>query len=104
MTSALTILITGANQGLGFEAARHLSKYAHIHLLVSGRDSVRLSEAVSKLKADEGCRAVLAEVVMDVSDDESIKKGVASVAGILNGKALDVLVVRLSILSRLIAI
>jgi len=92
MTSALTILITGANQGLGFEAARHLSKYAHIHLLVSGRDSARLSEAVLKLKADEGCRAVLGEVVMDVSDDESIKKGVASVAGLLDGKALDVLV------------
>jgi len=92
MTSALTILITGANQGLGFEAARHLSKHANIHLLISGRDPVRLSEAVKKLKADEGCRAVLGEVVMDVSDDESIKKGVESVAGILDGKALDVLV------------
>jgi NAD(P)-dependent dehydrogenase (short-subunit alcohol dehydrogenase family) len=94
-TPALTILITGSNQGLGFETALHLSKHPHIHLFVSGRNPSRVQEAVEKITNEEDCKAVVNSVVIDVTDDASIKAGVKEVEAKLNGAALDVLVVSL---------
>jgi NAD(P)-dependent dehydrogenase (short-subunit alcohol dehydrogenase family) len=94
-TPTLSILITGSNQGLGFETAIHLSKHAHIHLFVSGRNPSRVQEAVEKITKEKGCKAVVDSIVIDVGDDESINAGVKDVEAKLNGAALDVLVVRL---------
>jgi NAD(P)-dependent dehydrogenase (short-subunit alcohol dehydrogenase family) len=94
-TPTLAILITGSNQGLGFETALHLSKHSHVHLFVSGRNPSRVQEAVEKIKKEEGCQAVVDGVVIDVSDDASIKAGVKEVESKLQGAALDVLVVSL---------
>lgn len=92
-TPKLTILVTGSNQGLGYETARHLSKLSHVHLFISGRNSDRVQEAVEKLKREEGCQATIDSVVMDISDDASIKAGVKDVEAKLGNAALDVLVV-----------
>ena len=91
----LAILVTGANQGIGFETSRHLSKLEHIHLFVSGRNPTRVQEAASVLRAEEGCQAVVDSVVLDVSDDLSIQAAVKEVEIKLGGAALDVLVVRM---------
>lgn len=95
-TPKLTILITGSNQGLGYEAARHLSKHSHIHLFISGRNSSRVQAAAEKIKGEEGCQATIDSIVIDVSDDASIKAGVKEVENKLGAAALDVLVVSAS--------
>ncbi|KAF7967060.1 hypothetical protein HWV62_35953 [Athelia sp. TMB] len=94
MSTTLTILITGANQGLGFEAAKCLSKHAHVRLFLAGRRSSPLKDAVDTIRTGSDCRAKVEDgVVMDISDDESIKAGVAEVEKQLGpGKGLDVLV------------
>lgn len=89
----LTILVTGSNQGLGFEAAHHLSKYSHVHLFVSGRNPPLVQEAVLKLKTEEGCQALIDSVILDISDDASIHAAVREVETKLKDAALDVLVV-----------
>lgn len=91
----LSILITGSNQGLGFEAARHLSKHSHVHLFICGRDEGRVQAATDKLKQDPDCMAQVDSVVMDIANDASINAAVADVERKLGGAGLDVLVVRL---------
>src|SRR5688500_9891440 len=44
-------LITGANRGLGFEAARQLARTG-VTALVGGRDLARAETAASELRAD----------------------------------------------------
>ncbi|KZP07990.1 NAD(P)-binding protein [Athelia psychrophila] len=90
--SKLSILVTGSNQGLGFSAARHLSKLPNVHLFVCGRDANRVQEAVEKLKREEECAAEIDTIVMDITDDSSIHAAVADLEKKLGGAALDVLV------------
>jgi len=92
MSSPLTIFITGANQGLGFESARQLSKHPHIHLIISGRDSQRLTEAQENITAEEGCQARVETIVLDVSKDDSIEAAVAELKKKLGDAPLDVLI------------
>ncbi|KZP33681.1 NAD(P)-binding protein [Athelia psychrophila] len=92
MSTPTTILITGANQGLGYETARQLSKQPNVHLFLAGRDLTKIQEAQTKISAEEGCQATVDTVTLDVSDDASIKAGVEEVQGKLRGAALDVLV------------
>lgn len=95
MSTTTTILITGANQGLGFETARQLSKQSNVHLFMSGRDSAKVQEAHAKITTEDGCQATVDTVIIDVSDDETIKAAVEEVTSKLKGAALDVLVVRI---------
>jgi NAD(P)-dependent dehydrogenase (short-subunit alcohol dehydrogenase family) len=92
-TSMLTILITGSNQGLGYETARQLSKHSHVHLFLSGRNRERLQDALEKIIKEDECKAVIDSVVIDVSDDDSIKAGVKEVEAKLGNAGLDVLIV-----------
>ena len=89
----LTVLITGSNQGLGYETARQLSKYPHIHLFLSGRNPERVQQALESISKEDGCKAVLDSVIIDVGDDDSIKAAVKEVEAKLGDAALDVLVV-----------
>jgi short-subunit dehydrogenase involved in D-alanine esterification of teichoic acids len=61
-TPALAILITGSNQGLGFEPALHLSKHLHIHLFVSGRNPSRVQEALENITKEDDCKAIVDSV------------------------------------------
>ncbi|MCW2617337.1 MAG: short-chain dehydrogenase [Modestobacter sp.] len=76
-----TTLITGANKGLGREAARRLVQAGHDVYLVA-RDSERGAAAAREL----GCRFV----VLDVLDDDSVTAAAAAVEA--ESGALDVLV------------
>ncbi|KAG8992243.1 hypothetical protein FRB94_011891 [Tulasnella sp. JGI-2019a] len=90
-SNTLTILITGSNQGLGYEAALQLSKHSHVHLFISGRDASRVEEALAKIKSED-CKAKVQSVIIDVSSDDSIRAAVSEVEKHLAGGPLDVLV------------
>ncbi len=75
-----TTLITGANKGLGFEAARRLVAAGHTVYLGS-RDAERGRQAAEQL----GARLVL----LDTTDDASVEAAVKTVEA---GGGLDVLV------------
>jgi len=81
-----TVLITGANKGLGFETARQLGEKGYT-ILVGARDESKGSEAVEKLKG-EGFDADFVKI--DATDAETIKLA-AQTVGEKYGK-LDVLV------------
>lgn len=71
-----TALITGANQGIGFEIARQLLKKG-FHVIISGRDEMKLSEAVNELKSEF---TSVEMVLMDVSNFESVKAAAQTLA------------------------
>ncbi|GIG67834.1 SDR family NAD(P)-dependent oxidoreductase [Phytomonospora endophytica] len=81
-----TALITGANKGLGHEAARRLGELGWTVFLGS-RDVGRGEQAVAKLRAG-GADVVL--VPLDVTSDESVAAAVALVTARTGG--LDVLI------------
>lgn len=67
------ILITGSNKGIGFEIARQLLIKGNM-VFISGRDKSRLEEAFKKLKS---VSPDVESLLMDVSNQESIKNAVA---------------------------
>lgn len=64
-----SILITGANRGIGLETARQLLSKGN-HVIISGRDEKSLQEAMNSLK-DKGYAVDM--VMMDVGNFESVK-------------------------------
>jgi len=75
-----TVLITGANKGIGFETARQLAK-KDFKVIISGRNADRLEAAQKSLNAE---KLVVETLLMDVSDLESIEKAA------INFKALNI--------------
>lgn len=88
-----TILITGANKGIGFEMAKQLLRHGY-RVVVTGRSESRLEKAVEELKKEKG---EVKSLLMDVSDMDSIKKA-ANDFSKLNLK-LDVIVNNAAVLS-----
>jgi NAD(P)-dependent dehydrogenase (short-subunit alcohol dehydrogenase family) len=67
--SQKTVLVTGANRGIGLEVCRQLGKLGY-HIFLSARNSDKGSNAVAKLKS----KNVNAEFIqMDVADENSVK-------------------------------
>ena len=81
-----TILITGANKGIGFETARQLGKQGH-NMILTARDSDKLNSALKKLKKEE---ILVRGFVMDVSRQESINNAMNEFAK--HNLKLDVLI------------
>ena len=89
-TASQIVLITGANQGLGYHTAHQLSKLPGWIVLLGSRDATRGREAADKIKAD-GAISDVEVVVLDVTSDatiEAARKGIEEKYG-----KLDVLVV-----------
>lgn len=82
-----TVLITGANKGIGFETARQLAQLGYFVYLGS-RDKTRGSDAISKLK-DSGISGV-ALIEIDVTNTHSIKRAKQELETKI--EALDVLI------------
>jgi NAD(P)-dependent dehydrogenase (short-subunit alcohol dehydrogenase family) len=78
----LTILITGANKGLGLEAARRLVAAGH-DVWAAARDPERGRAAAAEVGA--------LPLVLDVTDDESVRAAAAVLAD-ASGGVLDVLI------------
>jgi NAD(P)-dependent dehydrogenase (short-subunit alcohol dehydrogenase family) len=63
------ILITGSNRGIGYEIAKQCGK-SGFHVIISGRDEMRLDTALEKLKKEN---ITADSLMMDVSSPESIE-------------------------------
>lgn len=71
-----TVLITGANQGIGFEIALQLLRKG-FRVIISGRDEIKLSKAFQQLKGEF---TSVEMVLMDVSNFESVKAAARTIA------------------------
>jgi NAD(P)-dependent dehydrogenase (short-subunit alcohol dehydrogenase family) len=83
---ATIALITGANKGIGLEAARQLAQKG-IHVLIGARDAAKGQAAAQTLQS-EGYKADF--ISLEVSNEESVKQAAQTVAD-RYGK-LDILV------------
>lgn len=70
-----TVLITGANKGLGYETARRLGELGW-RVFLGARDEVRGREAADRLAADG---ADVTFVPLDVTSDDSVDAAVKSI-------------------------
>jgi NAD(P)-dependent dehydrogenase (short-subunit alcohol dehydrogenase family) len=90
-SSTQIVLITGANQGLGYLAALQFSKLAGYHIFVGARSTEKGAEAVKKIEAD-GPTSKVEAILLDVDSDESINAAVKQIES--KAGRLDVLVVQ----------
>jgi NAD(P)-dependent dehydrogenase (short-subunit alcohol dehydrogenase family) len=90
--SSQTILITGANKGIGFEICRQLARSGHC-VILSAR-SVERGQAAAALLVKEGLKVEFLQ--LDMSDESSIKSGVVELKK--RHKALNVLINNAAIL------
>ncbi|KAH7149819.1 hypothetical protein B0J13DRAFT_548915 [Dactylonectria estremocensis] len=65
------VLVTGANQGIGFAIARQLASSAKYHVLVGARTASKAEAAVQELQKAAD-KLVLTPITLDVSDDGSV--------------------------------
>jgi NAD(P)-dependent dehydrogenase (short-subunit alcohol dehydrogenase family) len=82
-----TVLITGANKGIGFETARQLAQQGY-HVYLGSRDLAKGQQAAQQLHA-EGLAAVEA-IALDVTSAESVAAARAEIG--LKTQVLDALV------------
>ncbi|TVY46320.1 Short-chain dehydrogenase/reductase [Lachnellula occidentalis] len=98
-SSQTIVLITGANQGVGFYTAKnlalHSSKY---HVLLASRDSAKGADAESTLKDLPDIKGTVEAIQLDVTNDASVDAAAAKVFS-THGR-LDVLVNNAGILSK----
>lgn len=71
------VLVTGANQGLGYEMSKKLGKeYDGYHVIMTGRRADALEDAAKELQS-LGCS--VEPLLMDVTSDEAITQAAAAV-------------------------
>lgn len=72
-----TVLVTGANKGIGYEIARHLGKTGW-QVVVGARDEARALKAVEALRGDGA--DIIGWQYMNLSDNKEIEKSAQEVA------------------------
>src|SRR5277367_5108816 len=88
-TPGKTVLITGANVGIGKEVARQLAlrpEYMRIYLACRNRD--RATAAQAELEAETG-RRIFDIVLMDVADLGSVRSGLAAIDGSVDALVMN---------------
>ena len=84
-----TVLITGANAGIGKDVARQLAlrpEMARIYLACRNKD--RATTAKAELEAETG-RRIFDIIVMDVADPGSVRAGLAGINGSLDALVMN---------------
>jgi NAD(P)-dependent dehydrogenase (short-subunit alcohol dehydrogenase family) len=84
-----TVLITGANAGIGKDVARQLAsrpEMARIHLACRNHD--RATTAKAELEAATG-RSIFDIILMDVADLSSVRAGLAAINGSLDALVMN---------------
>ncbi|WP_422374984.1 SDR family NAD(P)-dependent oxidoreductase [Roseibium sp.] len=77
MKSIQTVLITGANAGLGRETARQLAQQDSIEKIYLGCRNAEKAKAAKAALETESKRAIFEIVLMDVSDPNSVRGAVS---------------------------
>ena len=75
MSSKSLILITGANQGLGYYAAQQVASSGNYHVLIGSRDFGKAEKAIESLTSDTTVKVSssdLTPIQIDINDDASI--------------------------------
>lgn len=72
--SGQTIIITGANRGLGLEAARHLLRLNAERVIIAARSTKRAQDAVGELEESTGRPGVVQVERLDMASHESVKE------------------------------
>ncbi|KAG9239273.1 hypothetical protein BJ875DRAFT_391631, partial [Amylocarpus encephaloides] len=92
------VLITGANQGIGFETAKNLLQHsAKYHVLIGSRDITKGTEAVSSLETFP-IKGTIEAIQIDVTNDTSVDTAAKRVSK--DHGRLDVLVNNAGIISQ----
>ncbi len=73
-----TILITGANSGIGWDAARILAERG-AHVVLTARSEAKANDAVDRLRAAGPSDLDLSTVILDLADLDSVRTAAASV-------------------------
>ncbi|PAV82034.1 hypothetical protein WR25_11499 [Diploscapter pachys] len=82
-----SILITGANRGIGLALVREFLKDENIQTIIAGARNPEAAEDLKSIKDDR-----LRIIKLDISSDESIDRAVEEIKHIVNDKGLTVLV------------
>ena len=88
-TPGKTVLITGANVGIGMDVARQLAlrpEIARIYLACRNQERARTAKA--ELEAETG-RHIFDIVLMDVADPDSVRAGLASINGSIDALVMN---------------
>jgi len=78
---ARTFLVTGATSGLGLEFCKSVAKHGAGTVIITGRSSERLQQALSGITA-AGSDTIVKGILMELSDFDSVKKAAAEVNGL----------------------
>ncbi|KAJ5208740.1 hypothetical protein N7449_003119 [Penicillium cf. viridicatum] len=88
MSQQTTILITGANSGVGYATAQILAAHPNHHIILACRDLQKGQQALSELQSKD-LKGTLSLLQLDVEDDTSIAQAVDTVSEQFN--RLDIL-------------
>ncbi|HVS97021.1 MAG TPA: SDR family NAD(P)-dependent oxidoreductase [Puia sp.] len=83
-----TVLITGANKGIGLETARQLARMGGYFVYIGSRDKVKGEAAINQLDSEGITNVEL--ILIDVADDESIRHARETLQARID--ALDILI------------
>ena len=71
---AKTVIITGANAGLGYECTKSIAKSGPgCHIVIAGRNTERISHAAEQITKETGLESVSA-LVLDLASISSVRK------------------------------
>ncbi|KAL4943305.1 hypothetical protein BDV06DRAFT_221353 [Aspergillus oleicola] len=90
MSSQTIILISGANRGLGFEAAKNLVIFDNYHVILGCRDLAKAQKAADTLRALPSLKGSISTVQLDVTNISSITAAKEYIETTFSG--LDILV------------
>ena len=78
-----TVLITGANTGLGLEVVKALSASEHAYtIILAGRSPQKVKDAIKQVQSEfPNTKSAFDEVQIDIEGDESIVKAFEKVSG-----------------------
>ncbi|KAF7314526.1 Short-chain dehydrogenase/reductase family protein [Mycena kentingensis (nom. inval.)] len=86
-----SILISGANQGLGFHTAQQLAAHPNLLIFMGSRKLAAADVAIAKFQTGIHASSSVVPVQLDITDDASVQAAQEFVMKFLDGQKLDVL-------------
>ncbi|KAI0401617.1 hypothetical protein F4802DRAFT_579761 [Xylaria palmicola] len=80
-SSKALVLVTGANQGIGYAVSQLLASSGKYHVIVSARSTGNAQATVEKLQEGAADKTALTPVTLDVTDDASIAAAAKTISG-----------------------